>query len=436
MSHGCLSGRTQCVPASLCPDKHSRSPGFPRSAVGLRGAAARGGAAAAMVDNAAAACLFEDIQYEDIQVEAGDVWGGFQSCVEGKDVAIKTIESENEKNAFLVELRQLSRVNHPNIVKLYGSCDNPVCLVMEYAECGSLHNLLHSADPQPHYTAAHAMSWCLQCAEGVAYLHAMKPKALIHRDLKPLNLLLVSRGTVLKICDFGTACDIQTYMTNNKGSAAWMAPEVFEVFPRLEDPLKLPHYPVWKQKWALHQAQTQVLMPTAPSAATEATTPVTTGRQERREETLKSFENKFPLQFWPSKSVARNSVEAHCRSNYVVAEAFPVSCRKVRRRTPTNGLDTAMANLDWIFSCRQELTLELEQEQREQQTSSHLIQEHSKLKEDHSILTSNYQGLKTKLRLIQKQQKRGSALSTDSDPNLRRGAAGDLTLILHIPLDS
>lgn len=45
--------------------------------------------------------------------------------------------------------------------------------------------VLHSADPQPHYTAAHAMSWCLQCAQGVAYLHAMKPKALIHRDLKP-----------------------------------------------------------------------------------------------------------------------------------------------------------------------------------------------------------------------------------------------------------
>ena len=35
-------------------------------------------------------------------------------------------------------------------------------------------------------------------------------------------------GTELKICDFGTACDYQTYMTNNKGSAAWMAPEVFE----------------------------------------------------------------------------------------------------------------------------------------------------------------------------------------------------------------
>lgn len=41
----------------------------------------------------------------------------------------------------------------------------------------------------------------------------------------------MARGTVLKICDFGTACDIQTYMTNNKGSAAWMAPEVFEGEP-------------------------------------------------------------------------------------------------------------------------------------------------------------------------------------------------------------
>uniref|UniRef100_A0A3B3R1N2 Mitogen-activated protein kinase kinase kinase 7 n=1 Tax=Paramormyrops kingsleyae TaxID=1676925 RepID=A0A3B3R1N2_9TELE len=146
----------------------------------------------------------------------------------GKDVAIKTIESESERKAFIVELRQLSRVSHPNIVKLYGSCSSPVCLVMEYAEGGSLYNVLHGAEPLPCYTASHAMSWCFQCSQGVSYLHGMKPKALIHRDLKPPNLLLVAGGTVLKICDFGTACDIQTHMTNNKGSAAWMAPEVFE----------------------------------------------------------------------------------------------------------------------------------------------------------------------------------------------------------------
>jgi mitogen-activated protein kinase kinase kinase 7 len=55
----------------------------------------------------------------------------------------------------------------------------------------------------------------------------MKPKALIHRDLKPPNLLLINGGTQLKICDFGTAVDKTAIMTNNKGSAAWMAPEVY-----------------------------------------------------------------------------------------------------------------------------------------------------------------------------------------------------------------
>uniref|UniRef100_A0AAY5F6K3 Mitogen-activated protein kinase kinase kinase 7 n=1 Tax=Electrophorus electricus TaxID=8005 RepID=A0AAY5F6K3_ELEEL len=170
---------------------------------------------------------FEEIDYADIEVEEVVGRGAFgvvcKAKWKGKDVAIKTIESESERTAFVVELRQLSRVNHPNIVKLYGSCNNPVCLVMEYAEGGSLYNVLHGAEPLPHYSASHAMSWCLQCAQGVSYLHGMKPKALIHRDLKPPNLLLVAGGTVLKICDFGTACDIQTHMTNNKGSAAWMS---------------------------------------------------------------------------------------------------------------------------------------------------------------------------------------------------------------------
>uniref|UniRef100_H3CJ52 Mitogen-activated protein kinase kinase kinase 7 n=1 Tax=Tetraodon nigroviridis TaxID=99883 RepID=H3CJ52_TETNG len=178
---------------------------------------------------------FEEINYEDIAVEEVVGRGAFgvvcKAKWKGKDVAIKTIESESERKAFIVELRQLSRVNHPNIVKLYGSCHSPVCLVMEYAEGGSLYNVLHGAE-LPYYTASHAMSWCFQCSQGVAYLHGMKPKALIHRDLKPPNcnliFSLVAGGTVLKICDFGTACDIQTHMTNNKGSAAWMAPEVFE----------------------------------------------------------------------------------------------------------------------------------------------------------------------------------------------------------------
>lgn len=52
-------------------------------------------------------------------------------------------------------------------------------------DCVFLSTVLHGAEPLPYYTASHAMSWCLQCSQGVAYLHGMKPKALIHRDLKP-----------------------------------------------------------------------------------------------------------------------------------------------------------------------------------------------------------------------------------------------------------
>lgn len=98
---------------------------------------------------------------------------------------------------------------------------------MEFAECGSLHDFLHGK-PSQQYTAAHAMSWARQCSEAVAYLHNIKPKPLIHRDLKPPNLLLVNMCRDLKICDFGTVVDQKTNMTNNMGSAAWMAPEVFK----------------------------------------------------------------------------------------------------------------------------------------------------------------------------------------------------------------
>ena len=54
----------------------------------------------------------------------------------------------------------------------------------------------------------------------------MKPKPLIHRDLKPLNLLLTNKGRHLKICDFGTVADQATKMTNNRGTVVYMAPEV------------------------------------------------------------------------------------------------------------------------------------------------------------------------------------------------------------------
>uniref|UniRef100_A0A665WD33 Mitogen-activated protein kinase kinase kinase 7 n=1 Tax=Echeneis naucrates TaxID=173247 RepID=A0A665WD33_ECHNA len=413
----------------------------------------------------------------------------FKAIWKGKDVAIKTIESENERNAFLVELRQLSRVNHPNIVKLYGSCENPVCLVMEYAECGSLYNLLHSADPQPHYTASHAMSWCLQCAQGVAYLHAMKPKALIHRDLKPPNLLLVARGTVLKICDFGTACDIQTYMTNNKGSAAWMAPEVFEgsnysekcdvfswgiilweVITR-KKPFDEIGGSAFCIMWAVHRGTRPPMIKDLPEPIETLMTrcwdkePSQRPSMEEVKNTmnhlmkvlafhliilvLKSLLLRFPL-FLHSGVFSQQFVFDQTNTlNHISELSYTDSDVCFCVFSATNGLDSSIPmaylkldhQLQPLAPCpnskesmavfeqhirmaqeylkvqseiahlvrrKQELMSELEQDQREQQTSSRLIQEHRKLLEDNSHLSGYHQDLKSKLSLIKTQNQHHS----------------------------
>ncbi|CAG2173531.1 unnamed protein product, partial [Oppiella nova] len=137
----------------------------------------------------------------------------------GQGVAIKEIK-RNDKEAFDTELKQLSRVSaHPNIISLFGAVRDKevVSLVMEFAKGGSLYKVLHS-EPPVLYSLSEAISWVHQCASGVAYLHSMRPKAMIHRDLKSQNLLLVN-GRAVKICDFGTACDIRTIMTNNRSQA-------------------------------------------------------------------------------------------------------------------------------------------------------------------------------------------------------------------------
>ena len=59
-------------------------------------------------------------------------------------------------------------------------------------------SVLYTLKSQVAYHSGHAVSWALQCALGVEYLHGLKPKALLHRDLKSPNLLLVNRGLTLK----------------------------------------------------------------------------------------------------------------------------------------------------------------------------------------------------------------------------------------------
>ncbi|XP_037932756.1 mitogen-activated protein kinase kinase kinase 7-like [Teleopsis dalmanni] len=173
------------------------------------------------------------IDFEEIAIKEkcghGSYGVVYKAVWRDRYVAVKEFVATAEQTAIEREVKQLSRVCHDNIISLYGisAHNQSKYLVMEYAEGGCLYNFLHGK-VKPHYQPAHAISWALQCAKGVAYLHAMQPNPLIHRDLKPLNLLLTDKGRHLKICDFGTVADKSTMMTNNRGSAAWMAPEVFE----------------------------------------------------------------------------------------------------------------------------------------------------------------------------------------------------------------
>lgn len=153
----------------------------------------------------------------------------------GEIVAVKQFRTREEIDSFSVEVEKLSCIKHPNIVTLHKHYKlvNTGYLVMEYAEGGSLNHLLHE-NRQQEYDLRHACSWAKQTARGVAYLHSFKPKPIMHRDLKPANLLLFAGGRLLKICDFGTACTVKTQMTNNTGSASYMAPEVFATSNYLE----------------------------------------------------------------------------------------------------------------------------------------------------------------------------------------------------------
>ena len=178
---------------------------------------------------------FNELKLSTRTLGSGSFGTVFKGLWRGRHVAVKQFKTREEIDSFLVEVKQLSCVKHTNIVTLYGAStlSDSAYLIMEYAEGGSLNHLLHECKQQV-YDLRHACSWAMQAARGVAYLHGIRPKPIMHRDLKPANLLLFSRGKILKICDFGTACAVKTQMTNNTGSASYMAPEVFATSSYLE----------------------------------------------------------------------------------------------------------------------------------------------------------------------------------------------------------
>jgi formylglycine-generating enzyme required for sulfatase activity len=104
---------------------------------------------------------------------------------------------------FLREIQSAAKLHHPNVVAAYTALQMGELLVfaMEYVEGSDLARLVRSRGPLPVLNACY---FALQAAQGLQHAHE---RGMIHRDIKPGNLILLRQGkkAVVKILDFGLA---------------------------------------------------------------------------------------------------------------------------------------------------------------------------------------------------------------------------------------
>ncbi|KAJ7007966.1 serine/threonine-protein kinase ATG1a-like [Populus alba x Populus x berolinensis] len=151
------------------------------------------------------------------------------SCLE---VAVKEIDkkllSPKVSDNLLKEISILSTINHPNIIRLFESIEteDKIFLVLEYCDGGDLAGYIQRHGKVTEAVARHFMR---RLAAG---LQALQEKHLIHRDLKPQNLLLLSNDLTpqLKIGDFGFARSLTSSNLADTlcGSPLYMAPEIIQ----------------------------------------------------------------------------------------------------------------------------------------------------------------------------------------------------------------
>jgi serine/threonine-protein kinase len=130
----------------------------------------------------------------------------------------------HERNRFQREAEAVARLQHPNVVQVYdvGDSDGRPYFTMEYVDGGSLSEKLSGA-PQP---AREAAALIMTLAGAVQIAHRSE---VVHRDLKPGNVLLTADGTP-KISDFGLARRLDgasafTWTGTAVGTPSYMAPE-------------------------------------------------------------------------------------------------------------------------------------------------------------------------------------------------------------------
>ena len=157
----------------------------------------------------------------------------------GQLIAVKIIDkkrlnsfssnSNSSISSIESEIEILSKLNHKNIIKYYGSLQskNHLKIFLEYCEGGSIAKMLLN---YKSFTENIIRKYTKEMLEGLEYLHAHN---IIHRDIKGANILVDRNGTC-KLSDFGGAKIIKDEEFNQsrnysmKGTPNWMAPEVIK----------------------------------------------------------------------------------------------------------------------------------------------------------------------------------------------------------------
>ena len=137
--------------------------------------------------------------------------------------------TEPNKSSFLREVEINYKINHPNIVKLFGHFeDNECCyLLMEYIGGGDLFSYI-PVNGKSILKPEQAASIIKDVISAVYYIHHMNPP-IMHRDIKPENVLITS-DLKAKLTDFGLCAYIQPGILRKStcGSPIYMSPEMID----------------------------------------------------------------------------------------------------------------------------------------------------------------------------------------------------------------
>ncbi len=149
---------------------------------------------------------------------------------QNRDVALKILSRHLTRNRtflkrFLREARVMARLDHPNIVRCYGlgTTKGRPFFAMEYADGGSLRQWLVRLG---RFEVGDALYVLAACARALQHAHE---RGLVHRDVKPDNVLLTRFG-VVKLADLGLAKALRedvsvTQTGHGAGTPVYMAPE-------------------------------------------------------------------------------------------------------------------------------------------------------------------------------------------------------------------